>query len=230
MEKILYPLWKRPGQEADELREELLALAPSLMAAGARGLRLAVADSDVSAGENLAQAKLCPAADAMLSVWLNSNIYRQPLEDLIAQRCDHFHAYLVTESAPLVHEQSVRQRMGGWTQVVFLARPQKLAEREWLDIWQGSHTPIAIDTQSTFAYRQNVVVRTLTDGAPVIHAIVEESFPEAALDSPHAFYNVDTDEELQAQLGRMIESCARFIDFDCLNVQPMSDYLLSQAY
>ncbi len=227
MEKLLYPLWKRAGQPVDALRDELLALAPALMEAGARGLRLAVADSDVAAGADLRQAKLCPAADAMVSVWLNSAIYRQPLEALIAQHCDHFHAYLVTESAPLVHEQSLRQRMGGWTQVVFLRRPEKLPESEWLDIWQGSHTPIAIATQSTFAYRQNLVVRALSEGAPVIHAIVEESFPNAALDSPHAFYDASSDQELEAQLGRMIESCARFVDFECLNVQPMSDYLLS---
>ncbi len=210
----------------DALRDGLLELAPALMEAGARGLRVSVADSDVAAGGSLRQARLCPAADAMLSVWLNSNIHRQPIEDLVGQHCDHFHAYLVTESAPLVHQQSLRQRMGGWTQVVFLARPAHLAEADWLEVWQGSHTSIAIETQSTFAYRQNAVVRTLSEGAPVIHAIVEESFPDAALDSPHAFYDAESDEELQAQLGRMIESCARFIDFECLNVQPMSDYLL----
>ena len=46
MEKILYPLWARPGQDGDSVRDALLALAPALVDAGARGLRLSVADSN----------------------------------------------------------------------------------------------------------------------------------------------------------------------------------------
>ncbi len=226
MEKILYPLWKPPGREDDAFRQSLLALAPALEAAGARGLRLAVADGNVAAGEGLRQAKLCDAASGLLSVWLDSNIYRDKVEAVFAEHCGHYHAYLVTESAPLVQDQAIGERMEGWTQVVFLERPAGMAVADWLAVWQGSHTPIAIETQSTFAYRQNVVVRTLTEGAPLIHAIVEESFPTAALDSPHAFYNARSDEELQARVGKMIDSCARFIDFERLNVTPMSDYLL----
>ncbi|MDJ0877892.1 MAG: EthD domain-containing protein [Halieaceae bacterium] len=226
MEKILYPLWKPAAQDADAFRQALLELAPALEQAGARGLRLAVADTAVAAGEGLRQAKLCDACDGLLSVWLDSNIYRAPIEAVFADHCDHFHAYLVTESAPLVNQQPLGERMAGWTQVVFLERPSGMSEVDWLTVWQGSHTPVAIETQSNFAYRQNVVVRTLSEGAPVIHAIVEESFPEAALASPHAFYDARSDEDLQARLGKMIESCARFIDFERLNVSPMSEYLL----
>ena len=101
-----------------------------------------------------------------------------------------------------------------------------MSEADWLAVWLGSHTGIAIETQSTFAYRQNVVTRVLTEGAPEIHAVVEESFPDAAMTSPHAFYDVESDEELKARVGTMIESCARFIDFERINVMPMSDYLL----
>ncbi len=227
MEKIVYSLWKPAETHSDAFRDALLAKASSLVEAGARGLRLTVADSAVAAGNDLRQARLCDAADGLLSVWLDSNVYRAAVEGVFAELCDHYHAYLVTESAPLVHQQPTGEPMEGWTQVVFLERPAGMSEADWLAVWQGSHTAIAIDTQSTFAYRQNVVVRTLTEGAPVIHAIVEESFPTAALDSPHAFYDVKTDAELQARVGEMIESCARFIDFERLNVTPMSDYLLA---
>lgn len=226
MEKILYPLWKRADQDAEAFRQSLLDLSPSLIEAGAKGLRLAVADSAVAAGENLRQAKLCDAPDGLLSVWMDSNVYRNKLESVFASHCDHFHAYLVTESTPLVPDQPLGERMNGWTQVVFLERPSGMSEEDWLTVWQGSHTPIAIETQSTFAYRQNAVVRTLSEGAPVIHAIVEESFPDAALSSPLAFYGARSEEELQVLVGKMIDSCARFINFDRLNVTPMSDYLL----
>jgi hypothetical protein len=228
MEKLLYPLWRPADLDGDSFREQLLGeLAPALLAhQGTRGVRLAVVDSDVSRAEGLRQEKLCPAADAMISVWLDTAISRDELEVHLAEYCDHYHGFLVTESAPLVHEQLLEQRMAGWTQVVFLERPPTLTEMEWLDVWQGSHTSVAIETQSTFAYRQNVVVRALTEGAPPVHAIVEESFPDAAMDSLHAFYDAASDKELQSRIGTMVESCARFIDFERLNVTPMSDYLL----
>ena len=34
------------------------------------------------------------------------------------------------------------------------------------------------------------------------------------------------DETLQANVGAMMESCARFIDFDRIDIVPMSEYLL----
>ena len=57
----------------------------------------------------------------------------------------------------------------------------RLSYEQWLDIWHNSHTRVAIDTQSTFGYRQNVVVRPLTYLAPPIDAIIEENFPPAAM-------------------------------------------------
>jgi hypothetical protein len=226
MEKLLYPLWKPSGTPPGAFCEQLLGeLAADLLEEGVRGLRLCIADEDVARADGLRQEKLCPAADAVVSLWVDSAVYREPLETLIASHCARYCGYLVTESAPLVHEQPAGERMPGWTQVVFLERPAAMSEADWLAVWQGSHTATAIDTQSTFAYRQNVVVRRLTEDAPAIHAIVEESFPDAAMDSPHAFYDAGSDEQLQQRIEAMIESCARFIDFERLNVTPMSDYL-----
>jgi len=51
-------------------------------------------------------------------------------------------------------------------QVVLLRKPPRLSHEQWLEIWLGSHTQVAIDTQSTFGYRQNVIVRPLTFAAP----------------------------------------------------------------
>jgi len=52
-----------------------------------------------------------------------------------------------------------------------------LDEATWLARWQDDHTQVAIDTQSTFGYTQNAVVRALTEDSPPISAIVEELFP-----------------------------------------------------
>jgi hypothetical protein len=227
MEKILYPVWKDSALEADAFRDQLLQrLAPSLLEVGVRGLRLSVVDSDVDAAAGLRQENSRPVMDAMLSVWLDSSVYRQPVEAAIAARVSRMAGYLVTESAPLVTNTAQGQRTPGMAQVVFLQRPRRLSEQQWLEIWHGSHTQVAIDTQSTFGYRQNVVVRPMTYAAPPFDAIIEENFPAEAMSSQHAFYGVETDAELQTNLQAMIDSVVRFIDFDKIDVVPTSEYVI----
>ena len=86
---------------------------------------------------------------------------------------------------------------------------------------------MAIDTQSTFGYKQNVIVRPLTYAAPPYDAIVEENFPAEAMTNPQAFYDAAGDEEKhQKHEQAMIESCMRFIDFDKLDRILMSEYVM----
>ena len=87
------------------------------------------------------------------------------------------------------------------------------------------HTPVGLLTQSNFFYCQNIVNRVLTYGAPMLGCIVEERFPKAALTDPHAFYNaVGAPKKYESNLARMMESCARFIDFDKIDVLVTSAY------
>jgi len=66
-----------------------------------------------------------------------------------------------------------------------------------------------METQATFGYVQNRVVRPLTDGAPAIDAIVEELFPTEAMHDIHAFYGSGgSPEELDRRLTRLMASCA----------------------
>ena len=51
----------------------------------------------------------------------------------------------------------------------------------------------AIETQSTFGYVRNEIVRALTPDAPRWHAIVEENFPLGALTDPAVFYDAAGD-------------------------------------
>ena len=56
---------------------------------------------------------------------------------------------------------------------------------------------------------------------------MEENFPPEAMTSDHAFYASGGDDAvLQRHMNAMIESCARFIDFQEINVIPMSEYLV----
>ncbi len=112
--------------------------------------------------------------------------------------------------------------------MAFLRRPADLDRAEWLARWQGGHTRVAIDTQSTFGYVQNVVVRALTPGAPAFDGIVEELFPAAALTDFHVFFDTGgSDAELGRRMTAMTESVARFSGPDAeLDVVPTSRYVL----
>ena len=233
MEKLVMPVWRPEGTTGDEFRDTLLALAAEQLCElpAVRALRLAVADSAVSPADNKRMASFGELPDGVVSAWVDTVTHAESLQHLLERVVSKSAAYLVTESEQLVNSESVdgRGRFPGFCQVVFLQRPDRLSQQAWLDIWQGSHTGIAIATQSTFGYRQNVIVRALAAGSAPYSAMIEENFPDQAMTSDHAFYGAPDDETLQANLTAMMESCARFIDFERIDVIPMSEYLLFQS-
>ena len=152
------------------------------------------------------------------------------MEDAIQASVSRLAGYLVTESEPIVNTKHVvaeGERTPGMYQVVLLRKPPRLSHEQWLDIWLGSHTQVAIDTQSTFGYRQNVIVRPLTYVAPAYDAIIEELFPAEAMTDPMVFYNAAGDEARRKRHEKaMLESVVRFIDFDKMDRIPMSEYTM----
>jgi len=233
MEKLVYSLWQGSGQPADEFRDELLGqLCPPLaQLRGVHGVRLAVADSAVAPAAQRRMESHPPVPGAALSLWVDNAGAAAAWEPLIDRHVSRKGAYLVVEAEPLVsrerHPSAPGERVHGMCHVVFMRKPAQLEREQWLSIWKGSHTAVAIDTQSTFGYRQNVVVRVLGEETRPFDAIVEENFPPAAMDSDHAFYNTGGDESLlQQRMTAMLESCARFIDFEHIDVIPMSEYVI----
>ena len=233
MEKLLYPLWKQDRLTGDEFREELLGmLAPELTALkDIHGLRLCVADSAVAAAARRRMEGCAPVPDALLSLWVDFAGAASRWEPLIDARVARRAAYLVAEGEPLVnqsvHPSRPGERVYGMCHVVFLSAPAGMSQEDFLATWKDSHTRVAIETQSTFGYRQNLVVRRLSDDARPCHAVVEENFPPEAMTDDHAFYATGGDEAvLRKHMQAMMESCARFIDFDTIDVIPMSEYLV----
>ncbi len=230
MEKILYLLWRRHEDTAADFRRRLLAdIAPGLLrSTGVQHVRLNVADDDVAPAAALRQSCSGQPFDAMLSLWVDTAVWRARCESVFREQVARWHAYLVCESEPIVHAARMPLdggRVEGWSQICILTRPDWISYEQWLAVWQNSHTQIAIDTQSTFGYRQNVIVRPLSYAAPGYSAIIEENFPAAAMTSQQAFYAAEGDEErYRANLRAMMDSCARFIDRDRIDVVPTSEY------
>jgi hypothetical protein len=229
MEKLIYLLWKDERQSRREFSETLLQkLAPELANSDALGVQFNLVDDAIVPAEHMLIENTKPRYHAMVSVWLESAFARKPIEQRLAHYAPRIAGYLVTESCPLrntTHSAAPGERTPGFSQVVLLRRPVRLSVQEWLSIWLDSHTQIALDTQATFAYRQHVVVRPLTDDAPPCDAIIEEGFPAEAMLSQEVFFAAEGDPALlQKNQQTMIESCSRFIDFDQMEACATSEY------
>ena len=233
MEKVIYFMWRDPSADAEQFGKNLRGpLCDRLLAGDVRGLHVNIMDAAVAPAVGLRQINLWPQPEAFVSVWVDSAIdyLRRPVDDIVAAAAWRIAAYLVSESMPIRntrHQPRPGQRTEGFSQIALLGRPPRLTPEQWRNIWQNSHTKVAIDTQSTFLYVQNLVLRPLTYGAPIIDALVEEGFPAAAMNDSQVFFDALGDEKkYQKNLDAMMESCNRFIDFDRIDVVPTSQYVL----
>lgn len=231
MEKLLYVIWKPDDVPIERFRGDLLGpTAEKLIAAGARGLTVTLADERALPGLKITQ--MPQPLTGVVSVWLDTALDRALVETALARVSARLAGYLALESVPLVNTRHVGplgERTPGLYTVAFLEKPDALTYDEWLQRWQGQHTAVAIATQSTFLYIQNVLVRALTADAPPWVAIVEEAFPAEAATEPMVFYDAGgSPERLQEHQRRMMQSCERFIDFNRLETHPMSAYVLQR--
>jgi hypothetical protein len=216
MEKLIYVFWEP---------REVTAFADSLAAglrecAGVHGVQLNVPDHRFSGGSQPVLHNILPRLDGAAAVWLDSRLQRGPVEETLAPFVSGFHGYAVMESEPLAPATAAPGdgRLAALSQLCLLRRPQRLSYDVWLDIWLGSHTPIAIATQRTTHYVQNIVHRPLTADAPAVDAIVEECFPEAAYADPGVYFDAPDDPAARdANIRRLLESTARFLDSDCVD-------------
>lgn len=231
MEKIIYLLWRDPRQDATTFADALRSqLASALQRAGVHHLCFNLDDGDVRDAQALRQQALDVQPDAIAQVWVDSAVafLRRDVDAAISTHAARHAAYLVTESTAIAnraHPPPPGMRTHGFAQFAFLRRPQRLDYAQWLDIWHNTHTRVGIETQSNFEYRQNVVVRVLTDGAPAIDAFVEECFPPEAMNDPYVFFDAVGDEaKFRRNLDAMMTSVHRFIDMDAIDVVPTSQY------
>lgn len=235
MEKVLYVIAHPVGAVPADLTKHLVGpLSDELHDLGGHTIQVNVADHDVSAAGGLRMAMSPAPANAVVSVWVDSatDHLRAPFDAAVREVAEgaELSAYLVTESVPLAntaYPAAPSARTPGMAQLAFLRRPEAMTVTDWLEVWLGSHTQVALDLQDTFAYVQNVIVRTLIPGSTTWHAIVEECFPAAAMSDPHVFFDaVGDDEKLTRHQVAMFESVQRFIDLSIIDVVPTSRYLI----
>lgn len=220
-----------PGDEAwcTSLRTDV---ARKLLDTGTPGLVINIRDAVVS-HSLMTLTTLDPPPIAFVSLWTHQYYGDQirTATTLLSDICDHVAPYLVTESVPLAPPPTEPgERTTGFANVALLRRPAELDEATWLARWHGDHTQVAIDTQSTFGYTQNAVVRPLTDDSPPISAIVEELFPLEATSDLHAFFGAADDADLNARMALMVASTAAFGANRDIDTVPTSRYVLREPF
>jgi len=224
MEKLFYVLWQAETDPA-AWSDRLLALPGVLAAAGAERVRIGVPDVPVPQPDPYADMRRTAPA-GFVSFWLNSARFRDSAERAVRGVAPKLAGFSVVESTILpAATPAAGLREEGFLQVCGFAALPHLSRAELWGFWLGKHTAVAVETQRTTFYNQNVVVRALTEGAPAWDAIVEERFPVAALESREVYFDAVGDPaRLEANMARMAESCGWFIDFSRLTLMNCGEY------
>jgi hypothetical protein len=232
MEKLVYVLWQSPDAGAEDFADRVRAAASGWSRLGARKISVNVVDRFVEPALAVRLTRLDPPPSALASFWMDACDDRGAIEQDLVGLTGRLAGYLVVESVPLVnktHLAPLQDRTPGTNMIALIERPGRIPYDRWIAHWHGHHKRVALETQCTYAYVRNVVVRSLTADAPPWAGIVEEGFPSEAVTDPMLWYRAEgSPETLQKNMGRMIESVQAFLDIDRVESHPMSEYRISE--
>lgn len=233
MEKLVYVLWKQGDESDATFADRMLGeTAGRLQEAGARYLKISVVDEHVAPGAGLRIGQMDPAKAGLATFWVDQAQERGKLEGILREACGDVFGFLVAESRPLVPTKEIAksgERTPGFHLVTCITPQPGLDHDAFIRTWHEDFRDVAIETQSTFDYVRNEIVRPLTGNDPGWAAVVEEGFPIGALDDPAVFYDAVGDPARQkANAGRMFESVQKFLDLSKIESHPMSEYVFER--
>jgi hypothetical protein len=228
VEKLIYLLWQDADVTSEAFNARLLGpVAEQLAGLKAQRIQVNVVDAPVAPGKSLRFENMRPMPAAMVSFWLNAAHDRAASEAVLEGAAGRIAGYAVSEATvlPIADRQSDGIRTRGFSQIAVFRKLPGIAYEGFLEIWMRDQTKVGPETQDTFYYGQNIVVRALTNGAPPLDGIVEECYPIEALTDHLVYWRANGSEEIfQANLKRELDNVARFIDGDSTSVIITSQY------
>lgn len=122
---------------------------------------------------------------------------------------------------PVTPQLAVGETFGGTMQLCCFQRKENLSDATLRSRWFEQHTDIAIETQQTLGYRQNLV---LESGEPFFDGIVEEYFSyEAATDMTAFFADGHDEARMWQHIEALTKSSESFLDLDKSEVIHLTD-------
>ena len=122
---------------------------------------------------------------------------------------------------PVTPQLAVGETFGGTMQLCCFQRKVNLSDATLRSRWFEQHTDIAIETQQTLGYRQNLV---LESGEPFFDGIVEEYFSyEAATDMTAFFADGHDETRMWQHIEALTKSSESFLDLDKSEVIHLTD-------
>ncbi len=207
------------------------ALREELTGAGALRVQLNTDDEHVVPALRLSTAA---PVTAVLSVWLDPACEPGTVADVVTRHVGPVSGWVVDERRRLdPAERYDGTRAEELANVAVLRPPAELDRDTWLQRWLIDHTGVAIRTQATSGYVQNICVTALGSPAPEdesVAALVEELFPAAAVHDVHTFYGSGgDDDDLARRIGELMASVDRIGADRDLDLVPSSRRLWDLA-
>ena len=231
MEKICYLVWKPEDASEIEFRDQLVGdTAQQILEAGAHRLSVLSCDETTVALEKARITQMKQPMAGMISAWVDLCDDRAGIEEAIDKVTARKAGYLIVESVPLInttHTAPLGERTPGTTLLTCLSPKPDLSYDEFLDRWHVGQRKVALETQCTYLYIRNVVVRALTPDAPPWVGIVEEGFPTEAVTDSMLWYKANGSKERRDEnFGKMMASVTSFLDLSKIESHPTSEYLI----
>ena len=127
-------------------------------------------------------------------------------------------------ATPLTPPLLTEETFSGTIQLCCFERREGLSDEALEQIWFQEHVQVALDTQNTLGYRQNLVLRSSHDP---LDGIVEEHFSIEAASSLTAFFaNGDDEVKMMSNIHVLTESSERLLDLERSSVIHMTEHRL----
>ena len=127
-------------------------------------------------------------------------------------------------ATPLTPPLLIGETFRGTMQLCCFERREGLSDGALEKIWFQEHVQVALDTQNTLGYRQNLVLRSSHNQ---LDGIVEEHFSIEAANSLTAFFaNGDDEVKMMSNIHVLTESSERLLDLERSSVIHMTEHRL----
>lgn len=239
MEKVIYLLWARDGQDPRGTCRQLLdEAAPALLELGPERLSVNLDDAEADVPPPVPRPpEGAQPLTAEVCVTLPCHDRRGAYEEILRGLGTELAGYLVSEALYCDYGGNAHskprdwpdgQRSPGVLTVTLLEKPGRMSDEAWLAHWHGVQSPVSEQLQPRTRYVRNEVVRPLTAAAPPLRGIIDEAWPSAEhISDPMLFYRAGgSAKRLKENVSRMMESVRGFLDLDRIHSATLSEYLL----